>query len=266
MTDLAPPRTLLGWLFPPAAILAAFGLHWAINVPPGPLPPPGQKEEPKKPEPKDKDKDKKGRDAADKEPAEPLIPFTTPRSPGLLTQTWAAYDDVDFAKEPTFEAWSAAHRPLISQVVAAARTHTFKGRTPLPSVSTSSVECHTMRCSFVLTTAEKADLELMLETLDGLLLGGATIWHRFLPDPVELEPSKRKGATPRNRVKVIASFIRDLPPLDAVTLADGKTPLRSSSASAPEPAPGPAPAPPSGSPSAPPSVPKSIPSNTTQRG
>ena len=100
MTDPSPPRTLLGWVLPVALVSVPVLVHWSLDVPAGPLPPPGQKEgEAKKPAPKpaadEKDKDKD----ADRT-VEP--PFTTPRTPGLLTQLWDAYDALPFANEPTF--------------------------------------------------------------------------------------------------------------------------------------------------------------------
>lgn len=225
MTDPSPPRTLLGWILPPAAVAAALALHWSLNVPPGPLPPPGQKEDERKPAPPKPDRGKTKDDPKTREPPERDPPFTTPRTPGILTQTWDAYDPVEFKNEPTFEAWSAAHRPILNQIIAAARTWTFKDRDPAPTVTASSVECHTVRCRFTLAAPERADVEAVLETLDGLQLGGATIWHKFLPDPIELEPSKRPGTAPRNRSVVTVSFIRDLVPVPSLRVRDG-SPLK----------------------------------------
>jgi hypothetical protein len=211
------PRTLLGWLLPVVLVGAAVLTHWLLNVPPGPLPPPVQKDEPKKKESPatpagddDDDKDKGGDE-----------PFTAPRSDTLLAQVREAYGAAAFKSEPTFEAWSAAHRPLINQVVASARVQAFKGVTPIPSISVTGVECHTIRCRFSLTSAKTEDIQKLIDTLQGLQLDGAGLWHSFKADPFVEEPSKRSGAAPRMRTAVEVSFLRDLPKVDKITLADG---------------------------------------------
>jgi hypothetical protein len=215
------PQTLLGWVLPVVLVGGAVLTHWLLNVPPGPLPPPVQKDEPKKKEAPatpggddDDDKDKGGDE-----------PFTAPRSDTLLAQVREAYGAAAFKSEPTFEAWSAAHRPLINQVVASARVQTFKGVTPIPSISVTGVECHTIRCRFSLTSTKTEDIQQLIDTLQGLQLDGAGLWHSFKPEPFVEEPSKRAGAAPRMRTALEVSFLRDLPKIDKITLADG-TPLK----------------------------------------
>lgn len=244
MTDPSSPRTLLGWVLPFILVSAAALVHWSLDVPAGPLPPPGQKEgEAKKPappkpaaaDPGDDDKDK------DREADEP---FTTPRTPGLLTQLWDAYDNLPFASEPTFEVWNTAHKPRVTQLITTARMQLFKGRAPPPSVSVSSIECHTVRCRFTLTTNAREDLEQLITALEGLRLDGATLWHKYVPDAIVEEPPKRAGAAPRWKSNVVIAFIRDLPPIDLITFKDG-APIRPNVAPAPAPDAPIAPVPPS---------------------
>lgn len=218
MTEPSPPRTLLGWVLPFVLVSTAVALHWWLDVPNGPLPPPVQKEgeAPKKPAPKPaaaSDDDDKDKDVDE--------PFTTPRTPGLLTQLWDAYDAVPFDREPTFEAWNAAHKPRVTQLVTSTRLQLFKGRLPPPAISASNIECHTVRCRFTLTTNNQADLQALVDALQGLRLDGATIWHKFVPDDIVEEPAKREGAPPRFKATILAAFIRDLPPIDLLTFKDG---------------------------------------------
>lgn len=231
---LAPnaPRSLLGWLLPVVLVGGAVLAHWLLNVPSGPLPPPIQKDEPKKKAPAtpsgddDDDKDKGGDE-----------PFTAPRSDTLLAQVREAYAAAAFKSEPTFEAWSLAHRPLINQIVAAARVQAFKGVTPIPSISVTGVECHTVRCRFNLTSGKTEDIQKLIDTLQGLQLDGAGLWHSFKPEPFVEEPSKRAGAPARMRTGVEVSFLRDLPKVDKITLADG-SPLKQPPPQAPAAVPG----------------------------
>lgn len=233
MTDPSQPRTLLGWVLPFVLVGTAVALHWSLDVPNGPLPPPVQKEgeAPKKPAPKpaagSSDDDDKDKDVD--------APFTTPRTPGLLTQLWEAYDALPFDREPTFEVWNTAHKPRITQLVTSTRLQLFKGRTPPPAISVSNIECHTVRCRFTLTTNDQADLQGLVDALEGLRLDSATVWHKFVPDDIVEEPAKREGAPPRFKTTILVSFIRDLPPIDQFTFKDG-APIRP-----PMPAPAPAP-------------------------
>ncbi|PCC73097.1 hypothetical protein SAMN02745121_06441 [Nannocystis exedens] len=246
MNSLEPRPTgrsaLVGWLLPFLCVSAALIAHWALSVPPGPLPPPVVKEAPPKPSPtpaaggdEDDDKDKDG-----------FEPFTAPRAAGLLVQLHAAYDGVAFKAEPTFDAWSVAHRPLITQIITATRLQAFKGMVPSPSVSTSNVECHTIRCRFTLSSSKQEDLQLLLDALAGLQLDGAPLWHTWKPDDIAEEPAKRANAKPRMRTQVLVSFARDLPKVDQIALKSGAplkpatiTPVKvpGPSASAPTPSP-----------------------------
>lgn len=207
---------LVGWLLPFLCVSAALIAHWSLSVPPGPLPPPVAKDPPPKPSPApaagddDDDKDKDG-----------FEPFTAPRAANLLVQLHEAYDGVAFKAEPTFEAWSVAHRPLITQIITATRLQTFKGLVPSPSVSTSNVECHTVRCRFTLSSSKQEDLQLLLDALAGLQFEGAPLWHTWKPDEIAEEPAKRANAKPRMRTQVLVSFARDLPKVDRINLQSG---------------------------------------------
>lgn len=220
MTDPSPPRTLLGWVLPCVLVGAAVFAHWMLNVPNGPLPPPVVKEDaPKKPDPGKTGGGGGGGDDDDKDKDDE--PFTTPRSPGLLTQLWNAYDALPFGNEPTFEAWNVAHKPVVTQIVTATRLQLFKGRSPPPSITVTNIECHTIRCRFTLTGTVEEDLQALSDALSGLQIGGATLWHKFVPEPLAEEPAKRAGATPRKKVQIVVAFIRDLPPIDQITFKDG---------------------------------------------
>ncbi|MDC0675605.1 hypothetical protein [Nannocystis radixulma] len=219
MNSLEPRPTgrpaLVGWLLPFLCVSAALIAHWVLSVPPGPLPPPVVKEPPPKPSPlpagdEDDDKDK-----------DPFEPFTAPRAESLLAQLHEAYDGVAFKAEPTFEAWSVAHRPLITQVITATRLQTFKGVVPSPSVSTSNVECHTVRCRFTLSSSKQEDLQTLLDAVAALQIDGAPLWHTWKPDDIAEEPAKRANAKPRMRTQVLVSFSRDLPKIDQIKLQSG---------------------------------------------
>jgi hypothetical protein len=230
MNSLNPRPTgraaLVGWLLPFVGVSAAILAHWYLSVPPGPLPPPvpkdPPKEEPKKPEPK------RAPAAANDDEDGGFEPFTTPRSDNLLVQLREAYGELAFKSEPTFEAWSVAHRPLITQIITATRLQVFKGVVPSPSISTSNVECHTIRCRFTLSSNKEEDLQSLLDALASLKLDGAPLWHTWKPEAIAEEPTKRANARPRMRTNVLVSFRRDLPKVDAITLESG-APLKPAS-------------------------------------
>lgn len=248
---------VLAWLMPFVAVGIAMVWHWLASVPPGPLPPPVAKEPPpakKAPEAaKGDDDDDKDRDGFE--------PFTTPRTDHLLAQLHRAYDGVAFKSEPTFEAWSAAHRPLITQIVTATRTQTFKGVTPPPSVSTSNVECHTIRCRFTLSSTDREHLQTLLDALATLKIDDVPLWYAWKHDKLVEEPAKRPNAKPRVKTVVTVSFSRDLPKLDTITLAGG-APLRPANIVAPrlstdaQPGAAPQPTGPATAPAGAPTVPK----------
>jgi len=221
MNSLEPRPTgrpaLVGWLLPFLCVSAALIVHWVLSVPPGPLPPPVAKEPPPKPSPLPA-----GDEDDDKDKDDPFEPFTTGRADNLLAQLHEAYDAVAFKAEPTFEAWSVAHRPLITQVITATRLQTFKGVVPSPSVSTSNVECHTVRCRFTLSSSNQEDLQTLLDAVAALQLDGAPLWHTWKPDDIAEEPAKRANAKPRMRTQVMVSFARDLPKIDQIKLPSGQ--------------------------------------------
>ena len=124
------------WLLPVAIGAGAFGLHYALHVPAGPLPPPSptQLEEQKKQAEKDKKEAERKQKEEDRKagkvrpPAErsgardlPYEAFTRPRSEFILAQLREYYVPRAFKSEPTFEAWQTAHKSILSQLVSAAR-------------------------------------------------------------------------------------------------------------------------------------------------
>jgi hypothetical protein len=243
---------LYTWLLPFAVAAAGFGVHYALHVPPGPLPPPSPQkieDDKKAADKKKKEEDKKKRDEerkagkkpkVDRGPRElPYEPFARPREQYLLDQLWAYYEPEDFKKEPTFDAWQTAHKPLISHIVQSARTVGFA---TAPVINVIGTECHTIRCRFTLTGSED-DLTGIITVLRDLELGGASLWHKF--EAADPSPDK-KDTGGRFKSQLTVSFIRDLPALTAITVP-GKGPL-----SVPRPTPSaPAPAPTTPPPTAP---------------
>ncbi len=230
--------TLRTWLLPVALGACAFGLHYALHVPAGPLPPPSPaelEEKKKAAEKKKRDDDKKKRDADKKAgkskptPAErpgprdlPYEPFSRPRDGYLLDQLWAYYEPKGFSKEPAFDAWHTAHKPLVSQIVSATRQLVLPDG---PAVAVATNECHTIRCRFVLNAPTPEALEQMSAAIGELELDGKSLWHSVQLGKVTKEVSKREGAEPKHRLEFTVSFVRDLPPIGSIVLP-GKGPLR----------------------------------------
>lgn len=230
--------TLRTWLLPVALGACAFGLHYALHVPDGPLPPPSPaelEEKKKAAEKKKRDDDKKKRDADKKAgkskptPAErpgprdlPYEAFSRARDRYLLEQLWAYYEPKGFSKEPAFDAWHTAHKPLVSQIVNATRQLVLPDG---PAVSVATSECHTIRCRFVLNAPTPEALEQMSAAIGELQLGGESLWHSVQLGRVTAEPSKREGVESKHRLEFTVGFIRDLPPIGSIVLP-GKGPLR----------------------------------------
>lgn len=229
--------TLRTWLLPVALGAAAFGLHYALHVPPGPLPPPSpaELEEKKKADEKKKKDDERKQREADKKAGKALKPeragprdlayepFSRPRDRYLLDQLWAYYEPMGFSKEPTFDAWQTAHKPLLSQIVSATRQAVFADG---PAISVAASECHTIRCRFTITAPTAGALEQMSAALADLQLGNGSLWHSFKPGKIVEEPSKREGVEPKQKLEFTVSFMRDLPALTHIE-APGKGRLRS---------------------------------------
>ena len=201
----------------------------------GPLPPPSPaelEEKKKAAEKKKRDEEKKQRDADKKagkaKPEKPgprdlpYEPFSRPRQQYLLDQLWAYYESKGINKEPVFEAWQTAHKPIVTQIVNATRHAVLPDG---PTISVGTNECHTIRCRFILTAASTEPLEQMKKALSELQLGGGSLWHSFKPGKVTLEPNKREGAEPKYRLELTVSFMRDLPTLARIELP-GRGPLR----------------------------------------
>lgn len=249
------------WLPPFAVAAAGFGVHYALHVPPGPLPPPSPakaEEDRKAADRKKKDDERKkkeeDRKAGRKSPPTrvdrsvkdlPYEPFTAPRSLHILEQLWAYYEPLDFKKEPTFDAWQTAHKPLVAQIVQATRQAGFAEP---PAISVSSSECHTIRCRFSLTGADEAELLQLTEHLRALEFERGSLWHSFdATAPV----TDKKDAARRLKSQVTISFVRDMPPLAAIVLpGKGALSLANAHKPASTPTPPPTPTPPT-TPSAP---------------
>ena len=227
--------TLRTWLLPVALGACAFGLHYALHVPAGPLPPPSPaelEENKKAADKKKRDDDKKKRDADKKAgKAKPERPgprdlpyeaFSRPRDRYLLEQLWAYYEPKGFSKEPAFDAWHTAHKPLVSQIVNATRQLALPDG---PAVSVATSECHTIRCRFVLNAPTPEALEQMSAAIGELKLGDESLWHSVQLGKVTAEPSKREGVESKHRLEFTVGFIRDLPPIGNIVLP-GKGPLR----------------------------------------
>ena len=225
------------WLLPVALGAAAFGLHYALHVPAGPLPPPSpaEIEEKKKAADKKKKDDEKKQKEADKKAGKvspapqrggprdlPYEPFSRARDRYLLDQLWAYYEPTAFSKEPTFEAWQTAHKPILSQIVSATRQVVFADG---PAISVAASECHTIRCRFTITAPTTEPLEQMSAALAELRLGDGSLWHSFKPGKVVEEPSKREGVAAKQKLEFTVSFMHDLPALASIEVP-GKGRLR----------------------------------------
>ena len=227
--------TLRTWLLPVALGACAFGLHYALHVPAGPLPPPSPaelEEKKKAAEKKKRDEEKKQRDeekkAGKSKPERPgprdlpYEPFSRPRDRYLLDQLWAYYEPKGFSKEPTFDAWQTAHKPIVSQIITATRQAVLHDG---PAISVGTTECHTIRCRFILNAPTPEALEQMSAAISELQLDGESLWHSVQLGRVTAEPSKREGAEPKHKLEFTVGFIRDLPPISNIVLP-GKGPLR----------------------------------------
>jgi hypothetical protein len=214
---------LYTWLLPVAVAAAGFGVHYALHVPPGPLPPPSPtkvEEDRKAADKKKKEEERKKKEAdrkAGKKPTKPTgprelpyEPFSLARKPYLITQLWEYYEPMDFKKEPTFDAWQTVHKPLMAQIV-----HGARQLAAAPAVNVISTECHTIRCRFTLTGSEEADLEQLIALLRGLQLDGGPLWHDF--DATAPAPDK-KDTGGRLKAQITVSLMRDMPQLPNISV------------------------------------------------
>ncbi len=247
----APLVLLRTWLLPLTVGAAAFGLHYALHVPAGPLPPPSpaQVEADKKAADKKKKDDEKAQREADRKAGKTkpraersgarelaYEPFRRPRPDHIIEQLWAYYEPTAFKKEPTFEAWQTAHKPLLVQLVDATR------RTALPDepeMTVAASECHTIRCRFTLTASTQEPLDAIIPVLRKLRLGSGPLWHSFEASFPAVDKDKGGAAVkpPRFKAEITVSFTRDLPTLAEMSLPE-LGPLRTQS----PPTPGPIPA------------------------
>jgi hypothetical protein len=251
MTTAPRPALLYAlrtWLLPVALGAGAIGVHWALHVPPGPLPPPSPaqlEEEKKAAEKKKKEEEKKQREADRKagkvRPTEktgakdfPYEAFTRPRDQYLLDQLWEYYEPKSFKGEPTFEAWQTAHKALLGQIVSGTRQLVLPEG---PAIVVSANECHTIRCRFTITAPESEPLTQLSKALEQLEIDSRSLWHSFKPGKLGEEPAKKEGAPARHKLEITVSFIRDLAPLERIQLP-GKGPLRAAPPARPSPAPG----------------------------
>jgi hypothetical protein len=235
----APLVLLRTWLLPLAVGAAAVGVHYALHVPAGPLPPPSpaQLEADKKAaDKKKKDDDARQREAdrkagkvrprAERSSVRELAyePFRRPRPAYIIEQLWAYYEPMAFKKEPTFEAWQTAHKPLLQQIVDATR-HTALPDAPAIIITTS--ECHTIRCRFSIATPTRETLDAMIPVLQQLRLGDGPLWHSFEAGTPAVDKDKAGAPLdpPRFKAELTVSFTRDLPTLAEISLPE-QGPLR----------------------------------------
>jgi len=235
----APLVLLRTWLLPLVVGGAAVGVHYAIHVPAGPLPPPSPAE--LEADKKAADKKKKADDAAQREAdrkagkTKPRAerssvrelayePFRRPRPAHIIEQLWAYYEPMAFKKEPTFEAWQTAHKPLLAQIVDAAR-HT--AMPDAPAITIAASECHTIRCRFSITAPTQETLDAMIPVLRQLRLGDGPLWHSFEAGKSAADKDKTGAAVkpPRFKAELVVSFTRDLPTLAEISLPE-QGPLR----------------------------------------
>ena len=224
------------WLLPVALGAGAFGLHYALHVPPGPLPPPSPTvlEEQKKQADKEKRDAERKQKEADRKAGKvrapersgvrdlPYEPFNRPRSEFILAQLRDYYLPKSFKSEPTFEAWQTAHKVVIGQLVSAGRVLALPTG---PTITVASSECHTIRCRFTVSSPTPESLTTRVDLLKTLELDGKSLWHSFKPGKLAEEPAKREGAELRHKQEIVVVFLRDLPPLDRIE-APGKGRLR----------------------------------------
>lgn len=245
----APLVLLRTWLLPLTVGAAAFGLHYALHVPAGPLPPPSpaQVEADKKAADKKKKEEEKAQREADRKAGKTkpraertrelaYEPFRRPRPDHIIEQLWAYYEPMAFKKEPTFEAWQTAHKSLLTQIVDATR------RTALPDgpeLTVATSECHTIRCRFTITAGTQEPLDAIIPVLRKLRLGSGPLWHSFEASFPAADKDKAGAAIkpPRFKAEITVSFTRDLPTLAEMSLPE-LGPLRTQS----PPTPGPIPA------------------------
>jgi len=237
----APLVFLRTWLLPLAVGAAAVGVHYALHVPAGPLPPPSpaEQEATKKAADKKKKEDDARQRAADRKAGKVQAPrtgprelayepFRRPRPAHIIEQLWAYYEPMAFKKEPTFEAWQTAHKPLLSQIVDATRHTTMPGSA---AIEVAASECHTIRCRFTLAAPTQEPLVTVIAALEQLRLGADPLWHKFEAE-TPVADKTRAGAPvdpPRFKAELTVSFTRDLPTLAEISLPE-QGPLRAAPA------------------------------------
>lgn len=235
-TDRTAPLVLLrNWLLPITVAAAGVGVHYVLHVPPGPLPPPSPAELEAEKKARDKEKrdeelrqraeDKKAGKTRPRSTVRELAyePFKQPRSAHIIEQLWAYYEPMAFKKEPTFDAWQTAHKPLLWQLVEATRS---TAQPDAPAIEVAHSECHTIRCQFTISSTTQEALTTEIAALEQLRLGSDPLWHSFDAEaPVADPPRAGAAATPpRFKAVITVSFTRDLPVLAEVTLP-GKGPV-----------------------------------------
>jgi hypothetical protein len=235
----APLVLLRTWLLPLTVGAAAVGVHYALHVPAGPLPPPSpaQLEAEKKAADKKKKEEDARQRAEDKKAGKTkprgersgprdlaYEPFRRPRPAHIIEQLWAYYEPLAFKREPVFEAWQTAHKPLLWQIVDATR-HTSMPDSPAIEVATS--ECHTIRCRLTITAPTQESLVTEIAALKQLRLGADPLWHSIEAEAPVADQTKAGAPTvpPRFKAELTVSFTRDLPTIPEISLP-GQGPLR----------------------------------------
>lgn len=175
----------------------AIGVHWALDVPPGPI-----KSSSKDQGAKDKEKDKKKKKGFE------------PRAEGELEATWKRFESVDFDAEPVKSAWARPQQSLINKAVTIARKAAFEGAPENPRITVESVECRTIRCRFTLHSPFAHEVELMSGLLQRMQAENATIWRHYQTESIAAPEGKPKQDT---YVRVTVAFTQD--GIDAASLA-----------------------------------------------
>jgi hypothetical protein len=163
------------WLAPLTACLAA-AIHFGLNVPgrlPDPPPPPSA--------------------AKPKAAPAPKPPKPAPRSDADLARLLETWSSKPIDEEPVDTVWGRKWQGVVGRAVTAARKAAFAGSPDEPHLVLRSSKCHTVRCRLEIAGGTETELELLLQALRTLQVGGKPLWRAFavLPDaPGEAGPAR----------------------------------------------------------------------------
>jgi hypothetical protein len=154
------------WWIAPLTAAVAGAIHFGLNVPDRlPDPPAPSAARPK---------------AA---PA-PKPPKPAPRSEAELAGLFATWSSKPIDEEPVDPVWARKWQGVVGRAVTAARRAAFAGSPDEPHLVLRSSKCHTVRCRVEIAGGTDAELELLLQALQILQVGGKPLWRSFtvLPD------------------------------------------------------------------------------------